>query len=80
MSVKHGQHLHAMHVVKGNHSHRNWRSNVTQEDESLHIFQPTPGWLDAWSPMGGPADVYTLPKHAHKPSNANDFVLPHEEN
>ena len=28
--------------------------------------------------MGGPADVYTVPKHAS--TNTNDVILPHEEN
>ena len=37
---------------------------VQEEEESLHLFQPTQGRSDAWSPTGGPADVYTLSKHA----------------
>ena len=52
MSVQHAQHLHAMHVVEGNHSHRNWRPNVTQEEESLHLFRANSGLIKCLVPHG----------------------------
>jgi hypothetical protein len=39
------------------------------KEESLYLLQPTQGWSDAWSPMGGPADiVHSFYACVNKPS------------